>query len=345
MINVGIIGATGYSGAELTRLLYSHPDVNIDFLCSNSYVGEPFCDVYSGFKNFIDKKCINIHEAFERLTDIDVLFTALPSGKALEFGKKAMDIGVKLIDIGSDFRLKDKSLYKEWYKLEHTYPDLLSKAVYGLPEINKEEIKKANLVANPGCYPTASSLALIPLVKNHIIDTSSIIIDAKSGVSGAGRKAATGNLFVECNESIKAYGVTTHRHTPEIEQTLSTMAKEDIKLTFTPHLVPMNRGILAVCYATLNKKYKSEDLLNLYRDFYKDSCFVRVTEELPETRFVKDSNFCDISLRIDHRTNKVIVVSAIDNLIKGAAGQAIQNMNLMFGIEETKALELIPIFA
>jgi N-acetyl-gamma-glutamyl-phosphate reductase len=345
MINVGIIGATGYSGAELTRLLYSHPDVTINFLCSNSYVGEEFSSVYPNFRKFIDEKCINIHEAFDRLSDIDVLFTALPSGKALEFGKKAMDNGVKLIDIGSDFRLKDKSLYKEWYKLEHTYPDLLTKAVYGLPEINKESIKTANLVANPGCYPTASSLALIPLVKNHMIDISSIIIDAKSGVTGAGRKATTGNLFVECNESIKAYGVTTHRHTPEIEQTLSTVANEEIKLTFTPHLVPMNRGILAVCYGNLNKHYKLEDLMNLYKDFYKDSYFVRIIDELPETRFVKDSNFCDISLRIDERTNRVIVVSAIDNLIKGAAGQAVQNMNIMFGLDETKALEITPIFA
>ncbi len=345
MIKAGIIGATGYSGEELTRLLYSHPDVTIDFLCSNSYIGEDFSNVYPGFKKFIDKKCVNVDEAFERLIDIDVLFTALPSGKALEFGNACMENNVKLIDIGSDFRLKSKELYKKWYKFDHKYPNLLKEAVYGLPELNREAIKAAKLVASAGCYPTASSLALIPLVKNNIIDSSSIIIDAKSGVSGAGRKASTGNLYVECNESIKAYGVATHRHTPEIEQTLSNVANEDIKLTFTPHLIPMNRGILATCYGKLNRNYKTEDLLELYKSFYKEDYFVRVNDELPETRWVKDSNFCDISLRVDERTNKVIVISAIDNLIKGAAGQAIQNMNLMFDLEETTALKISPIFA
>lgn len=345
MIKVGIIGATGYSGAELTRLLYSHPDVTIDFLCSNSYVGEDFSNIYSSFKQFIDKKNVSVDEAFERLSDIDVLFTALPSGKALEFGRRCMKNNVKLVDIGSDFRLKSKELYKEWYHLDHKYPDLLEEAVYGLPELNREAIKSAKLVASAGCYPTASSLALIPLVKNNIIDNSSIIIDAKSGVSGAGRKASTGNLYVECNESVKAYGVATHRHTPEIEQTLSVVANHDIKLTFTPHLVPMDRGILAVCYGNLNKSYNTEKLLKLYKSFYKNDYFVRVSDELPETRWVKDSNFCDISLRVDERTNRVIVISAIDNLIKGAAGQAIQNMNLMFGLEETTALKITPIFA
>ncbi|WP_026884478.1 N-acetyl-gamma-glutamyl-phosphate reductase [Clostridium akagii] len=345
MIKAGIIGATGYSGAELTRLLYSHPDVTIDFLCTNSYVGEDFSNIYPNFKQFINKKCVSIHEAFERLPYIDVLFTALPSGKALEFGKRAMDNNVKLIDIGSDFRLKEKDLYKQWYNLDHKYPDLLCEAVYGLPELNREAIKTAKLVASAGCYPTASSLALIPLVSNNMINLASIIIDAKSGVSGAGRKASTSNLYVECNESIKAYGVTTHRHTPEIEQTLSTIAKEDIKLTFTPHLVPMNRGILAVCYGKLNKAYTTEDLIKLYKSFYAKDYFIRVNDELPETRWVKDSNFCDISLRVDQRTNTVIAISAIDNLIKGAAGQAIQNMNLMFGLEETTSLKINPIFA
>ncbi len=345
MIKVGIIGATGYSGAELTRLLYSHPDVTIDFLCSNSYAGEDFSNIYSSFRQFIDKKNISVDEAFERLSNIDVLFTALPSGKALEFGKCAMANNVKLIDIGSDFRLKNKELYKKWYHLDYKYPYLLDEAVYGLPELNREAIKNAKLVASAGCYPTASSLALIPLVKNNIIDNSSIIIDAKSGVSGAGRKASTNNLYVECNESVKAYGVATHRHTPEIEQTLSAVADQNIKLTFTPHLVPMNRGILAVCYGKLNKAYNTEDLMKLYKEYYKGEYFVRVNDELPETRWVKDSNFCDISLRVDERTNRVIVISAIDNLIKGAAGQAIQNMNLMFGLEETTGLKTAPIFA
>lgn len=345
MINAGIIGATGYAGAELTRLLYSHPEVNINFLCSNSYSGEEFSNVYSNFKNFVDIECINIHEVFDKFDDIDVLFTALPSGKALDFAKKALDKNVKVIDIGSDFRLKTTDLYTEWYNLDHKYPELLQSAVYGLPEINKEKIKAANLVANPGCYPTASSLAMLPLVNNSLIDLSTIIIDAKSGVSGAGRKASTANLFVECNESIKAYGVTTHRHTPEIEQTLSSVCLEDIKLTFTPHLVPMNRGILSVCYSNLKKEYSLESLFKLYKEFYKTSPFVRVIDSLPETRWVKGSNFCDITLRLDTRTNRVIAIAAIDNLIKGAAGQAIQNMNIMFGLNETTAIKVPAIFA
>ncbi|MFT8315920.1 MAG: N-acetyl-gamma-glutamyl-phosphate reductase [Clostridium sp.] len=344
MIKAGIIGSTGYSGEELTGLLYRHPQVEIDFLCSHSYVDEPFSNLYGNLKRFVDEKCVSDEEAFKRIKDIDILFTALPSGKALEFGKAAMESGVKFVDIGSDFRLKTAELYKEWYNLEHNYASLLEKAVYGLPELNRSKIKEAELIANPGCYPTASTLALAPLVKNNIIDTTSIIIDAKSGVSGAGRKASVANLFVECNDSIKAYGVTTHRHTPEIEQNLSELSSQEVKLTFTPHLIPMSRGILSVCYGKLTKETNSEKLMDLYRDFYKDEYFVRVIEELPETRWVKGSNFCDISLRVDTRTNRVIVVSAIDNLVKGAAGQAVQNMNLMFGLKENTALENTPIF-
>jgi len=344
MIKAGIIGSTGYSGEELTGLLYKHPNVEIDFLCSHSYVGENFSSLYGNLRRFVDEKCVSDEEAFKRISDIDILFTALPSGKALEFGKSAMENKIKFIDIGSDFRLKSKELYREWYNLEHNYLDLLEKSVYGLPELNRSKIKEAELIANPGCYPTVSTLALAPLIKNNMIDTKNIIIDAKSGVSGAGRKASIGNLFVECNDSIKAYGVASHRHTPEIEQNLSELSSEDVKLTFTPHLVPMSRGILSVCYGKLLAEATQENLMNLYKDFYKNEYFVRVIDELPETRWVKGSNFCDISLRVDSRTNRVIVISAIDNLVKGAAGQAVQNMNLMFGLKEDTGLEATPIF-
>lgn len=344
MIKAGIIGSTGYSGEELTGLLYRHPNVEIDFLCSHSYVGENFSSLYGNLKKFVDHKCVSDEEAYKRMSNIDILFTALPSGKALEFGKAAIENKIKFIDIGSDFRLKSLELYREWYDLEHKYADLLEKSVYGLPELNRSKIKEADFIANPGCYPTASTLALAPLVKNALIDVKNIIIDAKSGVSGAGRKASIGNLFVECNDSIKAYGVTTHRHTPEIEQNLSELSKEDVKLTFTPHLIPMSRGILSVCYGKLLSNITEKDLMDLYRNFYKDEYFVRVIDEIPETRWVKGSNFCDISLRVDSRTNRVIVMSAIDNLVKGAAGQAVQNMNLMFHLKENTALEATPIF-
>lgn len=344
MIKAGIIGSTGYAGEELVRLLIGHPKVEISFLCSNSHSNEQYSCIYPNYKNIIDKKCISTDEALNEIKNVDVVFTALPSGKAINFAKEAIRYNKKLIDIGSDFRLKNTELYKEWYNLEHTSEDLLKKAVYGLPELNRNKIKEASLIANPGCFPTASTLALIPLLKNNLIDTSSIIIDAKSGVTGAGRKASVNNLYTECGDSIKAYGAPHHRHTPEIEQTLSNIASKNIFLTFTPHLVPMKRGILSVCYANL-KEYKDENtILNLYKDFYKNEPFVRIIDSLPETGFVKGSNFCDITIRVDKRTEKVLVFSAIDNLVKGAAGQAIQNMNIMFGFDETTAINMAPIF-
>ncbi|MDD3225395.1 MAG: N-acetyl-gamma-glutamyl-phosphate reductase [Clostridium sp.] len=344
MIKVGIIGSTGYAGEELVRLLLEHPKIEISFLCSNSHSNESYSHIYPNYKNIIDKKCVSTDEALNEIKNVDVIFTALPSGKAIRFAKESISCNKKLIDIGSDFRLRNAELYKEWYNLEHNSADLLEKAVYGLPELNRDKIKEASLIANPGCFPTASTLALLPLLKNNLIDVSSIIIDAKSGVTGAGRKASVNNLYAECGDSIKAYGTPHHRHTPEIEQTLSGVAKKNIFLTFTPHLVPMKRGILSVCYSNL-KEYTDESLLlNLYKDFYRNEHFVRIIDDLPETGFVKGSNFCDISLRVDKRTGKVIVFSAIDNLVKGAAGQAIQNMNIMFRIDETTAINMAPIF-
>ncbi|MBP1743905.1 MAG: N-acetyl-gamma-glutamyl-phosphate reductase [Firmicutes bacterium] len=338
MIKIGIIGATGYAGAQLVWILHNHPKADIKFLCSNSYAGESYSDIYKNFSGHMYINCVSMEEAYSQLDAIDVLFLAMPHGKSFDISKAAVAKGKKVIDLGADFRLKDITEYEEWYKVTHQAVDLLKEAVYGLPELNREKIKGAGLVANPGCYPTASILALAPLLKNDIIDTSSIIIDAKSGVTGAGRSAVTNNLYCECNDSIKAYAITTHRHTPEIEQVLSGVSGKDITLTFTPHLTPMSRGILSVCYGKLNDEYSESTLLQLYRDFYKEEYFVKILDAPPETRYTKGSNMCHISLRVDKRTNRVIVVSAIDNLIKGAAGQAVQNMNILFGLNENTGI-------
>jgi len=265
----------------------------------------------------------------------------MPHGKAFEITETALSLGVKVIDLGADFRLKSKDVYEDWYGVKHESAELLETAVYGLTELNREAIKKCTLLANPGCYPTATILALTPLLKNKLIDINSIIVDAKSGVSGAGRTANIGSLFTECNESIKAYAVATHRHTPEIEQELSAVSLENVMISFTPHLVPMNRGILSTCYASLKKDITTEDVISLYRDFYKDDYFIKIINGLPETRWVRGSNLCHIGIKVDKRTKRVIIISAIDNLIKGAAGQAVQNMNIMFGLKETTGLDII----
>lgn len=341
MIKAGIIGSTGYAGQQLVWLLYNHKNVEIKFLSSYNYAGMNFNNVYPEYMNFIQDMCIDMHEVENKLHEIDVLFIALPHGKAFDITKKALELNIKVIDLGADFRIKDKNIYETWYKVEHKVPELLSEAVYGLPEIYREKIKMAKLIANPGCYPTASILALAPILKNKLIDTNSIIIDAKSGVSGAGRGANIATLFCECNESIKAYNIGIHRHTPEIEQELSYINGENIFLSFTPHLIPMNRGILATCYGVLSKKVSQDEIYEMYEDFYKDEYFIRIRQDLPETKWVKGTNLCDIAVRVDERTNRVIVVSAIDNLVKGAAGQALQNMNIMFNLDETEGLKLL----
>jgi N-acetyl-gamma-glutamyl-phosphate reductase len=342
MIKAGIIGATGYAGEQLAWFLYKHPNVNVEFYASHNYADIAYNDIYNNYYSYIEDKCVNMETAISKFSEINVLFIAMPHGKSFKITEKALSLGVKVIDLGADFRLKSKDEYKSWYGLEHESVDLLSSSIYGLTELNREAIKTANLVANPGCYPTATILALTPLLKNNLIDISSIIVDAKSGVSGAGRAANIGSLFAECNESIKAYAVASHRHTPEIEQELSNASSlGDVKICFTPHLVPMNRGILSTCYSSLKKHITAEELIALYRDFYKDDYFVKILDDLPETRWVKGSNLCHIGIKVDKRTNRVIVISAIDNLIKGAAGQAVQNMNIMFGLEETTSLDII----
>ena len=341
MIKAGIIGATGYAGEQLTWFLHKHPQVTVEFYCSHNYTDISYNEIYTNYYGFIDDICVNMDSAINKLCDINVLFIALPHGKAFEITEKALCLGVKVIDLGADFRLKSKELYETWYGVKHEGAQFLDKAVYGLSELNRAAIKSCNLLANPGCYPTATILALTPLLKNKLIDINTIIVDAKSGVSGAGRSASIGSLFTECNESIKAYGVATHRHTPEIEQELSKASDENVIISFTPHLVPMNRGILSTCYGSLKKELTTEELLALYRDFYKDDYFIKIINGLPETRWVRGSNLCHIGIKVDTRTNRVIIISAIDNLIKGAAGQAVQNMNIMFGLKETTGLEVI----
>ncbi len=344
MIKAGIIGATGYAGNELVRLLANHREVEIKTITSQSYINKKFEDVYS---NYLDiQNLICEEEDIEKMAEeCDVIFLALPHGVTSSKVTNSILNKAKVIDLGADFRFKDIDLYEKWY-VEHKGKDLVEEAVYGLCEINREKIKNSRLIGNPGCYTTCSILSLYPLVKENIIDLDSIIIDAKSGVSGAGRSSNISSLYCEVNESIKAYKISSHRHMPEIEEQLSIVAGKQISLIFTPHLVPMNRGILSTSYAKLKKNLSYEDVKKIYIKYYNDEYFVRLTKKdiFPETRWIKASNFCDIGFTIDERTNKIIVVGCLDNLIKGASGQAIQNMNLMFGLDEKMGLTNIPVF-
>jgi N-acetyl-gamma-glutamyl-phosphate reductase len=343
MVKASIIGATGYAGQELIRLLYNHSDVDIIHLVSHSYSGKKLSDIYPGFNKLIDDKLVD-KSAADLASSCDVMFFALPHGLTASQISEELLEKVKIIDLGADFRLKDKNTYENWYKVKHPTSQFIEEAVYGLSELNREKVKKARIVANPGCYTTCSITSLAPLVDNKLIDLSSIIIDAKSGVSGAGRSLNLPTHFPESNESFKAYGVGSHRHTPEIEQELSILAGKEIILSFTPHLIPMNRGILTTAYASLIKYISPEDIVGLYKEYYKNEKFIRVHsgDSLPETRFVKNSNYLDIGIKTDPRTNRVIIIGAIDNLIKGAAGQAVQNMNIMFGLPEDEGLKNAP---
>lgn len=345
MIKVGIIGATGYAGSELVRILLGHKDVEIKWYGSRSYIDKKYASIYQNFFQLVDANCMD--DNMEVLADqVDVIFTATPQGLCASLVNEEILSKVKIIDLSADFRIKDVKVYEEWYKLEHKSPQFIEEAVYGLCEINREDVKKARLVANPGCYTTCSILTCYPLVKEGIIDPNTIIVDAKSGTSGAGRGAKVDNLFCEVNENMKAYGVTTHRHTPEIEEQLGYACGEKITINFTPHLVPMNRGILATAYASLKKDVTYEAVKAIYDKYYADEKFVRVLEKdvCPQTKWVEGSNYVDVNFKIDPRTNRIIMMGAIDNLVKGAAGQAVQNMNLMFGLKESEGLELVPMF-
>ncbi len=304
-----------------------------------------YASIYQNFFQLVDATCMD--DNMEALADqVDVIFTATPQGLCASLVNEEILSKVKIIDLSADFRIKDVKVYEEWYKLEHKSPQFIEEAVYGLCEINREDVKKARLVANPGCYTTCSILTCYPLVKEGIIDPNTIIVDAKSGTSGAGRGAKVDNLFCEVNENMKAYGVATHRHTPEIEEQLGYACGEKITINFTPHLVPMNRGILATAYASLKKDVTYEEVKAIYDKYYADEKFVRVLEKdvCPQTKWVEGSNYVDVNFKIDPRTNRIIMMGAIDNLVKGAAGQAVQNMNLMFGLKESEGLELVPMF-
>lgn len=345
MIKVGIIGATGYAGAELVRLLQGHKEAEIVWYGSRSYIDKKYADVYGNMFQIVEDTCLddNIEELAKK---VDVIFTATPQGYLASILTEEILSQVKIIDLSADYRIKDVATYEKWYGITHKSPQFIEEAVYGLCEVNREKIKGARLIANPGCYTTCSILTVYPLAKEGLIDMNTLIIDAKSGTSGAGRGAKVDNLFCEVNESMKAYGVATHRHTPEIEEQLSYASGEEVVLNFTPHLVPMNRGILATAYANLKKDVTYEDVKAVYDKYYKDEKFVRVLDKdvCPQTRWVKGSNYVDVNFKIDSRTNRIIMMGAIDNLVKGAAGQAVQNMNLLFGLEEGEGISLVPMF-
>ncbi len=350
MVKVGIIGATGYAGNELVRLLMGHKDVEIKWYGSRSYIDKKYAEVYQNMFEIVEDNCLddNMEELASR---VDVIFTATPQGFLAGVLTEEILSRVKIIDLSADFRIKDVRTYEKWYKIEHRSPQFIEEAVYGLCELNRDKIKGARLIANPGCYTTCSILTAYPLVKEGLIDPDTLIIDAKSGMSGAGRGAKLPNLFCEVNENMKAYGVTNHRHTPEIEEQLGYAAGKEIVVNFTPHLVPMNRGILATEYATLNKKADGtlptyEEVKAVYDKYYKNEKFVRVLEKdiCPETKWVEGSNYVDVNFKIDERTGRIVMMGALDNLVKGAAGQAVQNMNLLFGFDEAEGLNLVPMF-
>lgn len=350
MVKVGIIGATGYAGNELVRLLMGHKDVEIMWYGSRSYIDKKYAEVYQNMFEIVEDTCLDDNME-ELASKVDVIFTATPQGFLAGVLTEEILSRVKIIDLSADFRIKDVRTYEKWYKIEHRSPQFIEEAVYGLCEINRDKIKGARLIANPGCYTTCSILTAYPLVKEGLIDPDTLIIDAKSGTSGAGRGAKLPNLFCEVNENMKAYGVTNHRHTPEIEEQLGYAAGKEIVVNFTPHLVPMNRGILATEYATLNKKADGtlptyEEVKVVYDKYYKNEKFVRVLEKdiCPETKWVEGSNYVDVNFKIDERTGRIVMMGALDNLVKGAAGQAVQNMNLLFGFDEAEGLNLVPMF-
>jgi N-acetyl-gamma-glutamyl-phosphate reductase len=344
MLKVGIYGASGYTGQELLRLLLRHPEAEVVAVTSRRYAGIAVADIYPAFFGltnlaFVDASPEDVAGA------ADIVFLALPHGVSMSVAPIFLKAGKKVIDLSADFRLRDIATYEKWYS-KHTARNIIKESVYGIPELYGDEIVKAKLVANPGCYPTSVILGLAPLLKAKWIDDCSIIADSKSGVSGAGREPQVGTLFCEVDEGFKAYKVGQHRHTPEMEQEISILAGCDVSITFTPHLLPITRGILSTIYATLQKEVAAGELIDLYRAFYKGKKFVRVYKagKFPNISSVRGSNYCDIGLSVDARTRRVVIISTIDNLVKGAAGQAIQNMNLMCGISEDTGLTMISLF-
>lgn len=340
-IKVGVVGATGYAGSEICRLILGHPQAELAAISSVSFEGMELSQIYPAYYQICDMVCGTQEEAVEKS---DVIFAALPHGLSQELGAQCYSLGKTFIDMGADFRLESEEEYKEWYGGTYQDKALHQEAVYGLPEFFRDKIKGKRLIANPGCYTTAVPLALVPALEAGLIEAEGIIADCKSGVTGAGRKPTQSNHYPELNESFTAYKVANHRHTPEIEQTLSKIAGEKLKLTFVPHLLPINRGILATCYAKLKPGVTEEQLWDVYHARYDGEFFVRLLPkgQVANVKYVRYTNYCDVSLFVDSRTGTFIAVSAIDNMVKGAAGQAIQNMNLSFGLEETTGLKLVP---
>ncbi len=344
MVNVGIAGASGYTGLELIRLLVKHPEVRVSALTSETYQGQRVADVFPALAGHIDLDFVRLDSSLTK--DCDIVFLALPHTTAMNHVPGFLKDNCRVVDLSADFRLKSAEVFETWYSVAHSQQDILGQAVYGLPELHREQITAAKLVANPGCYPTGVILALAPLMTTDWVDLGSIVADCKSGVSGAGRKPALNTQFAECNEVVSAYGLGTHRHTPEIEQEISTLAGRELRVTFSPHLMPMTRGLLSTIYLNLVRDLTLDELDKYYREIYKNEPFVRILNPgvFANTHFVVHSNYCDIGLQIDARNRRIILTSAIDNLVKGAAGQAVQNMNLMLGIDETTGLDSPGIF-
>ena len=344
MIRIGIVGASGYTGVELARLLCSCPDVKLTVATSRQYKGKKLAEVYPNLAGMVDIVCEDL-QIDELAEQADLFFTAVPHQTAMAIVPDLLRAGKKVVDLSADFRIHDAAVYEKWYQ-KHTAQEYLAEAIYGLPELYRQQIAAARLVANPGCYPTSVILGVAPLLQAGVVEPETLIVDSKSGASGAGRLAQTGTLFCEVTEGFKAYKVAAHRHTPEMEQEISSLCNKPVAISFTPHLLPMSRGILSTLYATLSKSMTDDEVYELYRNFYKNEPFVRLCEPgaFPATQFVRGSNFCDLGFKADNRTGRIVVLAAIDNLVKGAAGQAVQNMNLMCGLPETRGLLGVPLF-
>lgn len=344
MMKVSVLGATGYAGAELLRLLYSHPEAEVRHITSESHTGEKIDALYPHLTGMYDLQLESMKDIAAIGEDSDFVFVCLPHGHAMDVGQALDGLQTRIIDLGADYRFADTSVYEAWYHVPHTHPG--AERVYGLAEIYREDIRGAKIIGNAGCFTTASILALAPLVKQHLVDVSTIIVDAKSGVSGAGRGPKTANHFPELYDNFRAYGACTHRHTPEIEQALTDLSGEETLINFTPHLVPMSRGILSTCYAKLKDAATPELVDAAFAKLYGKEYFIRLRgrDAYPSTKDVRGSNFCDLAWHIDERTHRVIVLSVIDNLVKGAAGQAVQNFNIACGFDEKTGLDFTPVY-
>lgn len=338
---VGIVGASGYTGSELVRLLSYHPEVTLEFVTSETYAGKRISDIYPHLQDLVDIELISIDNISD--TDPDLVFLALPHGVSMNFVKDHGLDDFIIIDLSGDFRFSSQGVYEEWYKKSHVCPEYMEQSVFGLPELFRDKIRNARLVANPGCYPTSAILALAPLIKHGYINPSSIVVDSKSGVTGAGAKPKEGLHFPDVFGNFSAYSLVNHRHTPEIENTLLNYTGYSTEILFTPHLLPIDRGILTTTYSTPKKEVNSEMVEELFHSVYEKEHFVRVFDSPPSLKNIRGSNYCDIHAVYDERTHKIITISTIDNLVKGAAGQAIQNMNIVFGLIESTGLKQIPL--